>query len=58
MSVLAKANSNLTDRSTAIKVKGKVKVTLRLAVYCQSIRLDAKPLDASRPGIFSTEPLR
>jgi hypothetical protein len=29
------------------KVKVKVKVTLRLAVYCQSVRLHSKPLDAT-----------
>jgi hypothetical protein len=37
----------------------KVKVTLRLAVYCQSVHLGAKPLQAHNQRYFSsTEPLQ
>jgi hypothetical protein len=45
---------------TLIKVKVEVKVTstLWLAVYCQSVRLGAKPLEVHDQRFFSTEPLR
>jgi hypothetical protein len=36
----------------------KVKITLRLAVYRQSVRLGAKPHEAEEQSFFSTEPLR
>jgi hypothetical protein len=41
-----------------IKVKVKIKVTLRLAVYCQSVCLGIKPLETHNQRFFSpTEPL-
>jgi hypothetical protein len=36
-----------------VSVRVRVRVTLRLAVYCQSVRLGIKPLEIS-----ATEPLR
>jgi hypothetical protein len=43
----------------AAKVKVKVRVTLRLAVYRQSLRLGAKLLEAQdQRFFFATEPLR
>jgi hypothetical protein len=49
----------VTIVSSHVKVKDKVKVTSRLAVYRQSVRLGVKPLD-TRDHIFfiSTELLR
>jgi hypothetical protein len=41
--------------SLSQKVKFKVQITLRLAVYRQSVRLGVKPHDQ---GLFSTEPSR
>jgi hypothetical protein len=35
-----------------LKVKDKVKVTLRLAVYRQSVRLDVKPLETHDQTFF------
>jgi hypothetical protein len=49
----------LTNCSTAfLKLKVKVKITLRLAVYCQSVRLVINPLENHDQTCFSTEPLR
>jgi hypothetical protein len=41
-----------------IKAKVKVKITLRLAVYRQSIRLGARPLKAHKQRFFPAELLR
>jgi hypothetical protein len=35
-----------------------VRVTLRLADYCQSVHLGIKPLDTHDQRFFSTEPLQ
>jgi hypothetical protein len=40
------------------KVKVKDKVTLRLAVYRQSVRLGVKPLEDDAQIFFPTEPLQ
>jgi hypothetical protein len=41
-----------------VKVKVIVRVTLRLAVYLQSVRLGAKPLEDHHQRFFLTEPFR
>jgi hypothetical protein len=49
--------SNQPLRGNSLKnVKIKVKVTLRLAVYRQSIRLGIKPLETHDQRFFLTEP--
>jgi hypothetical protein len=40
------------------EVKVIVKVTLRLAVYCQSVPLGVKPLETHEYRNFPSEPLR
>jgi hypothetical protein len=37
--------SQIRDSPNLVKVEVKVKVNLRLAVYCQSVRLGVKPLE-------------
>jgi hypothetical protein len=39
------------------KVKVKVRITLRMAVYLQSVRLGVKPLETHGQKFFKTEPL-
>jgi hypothetical protein len=42
--------------TTGFKVKVKIKVTLRLAVYHQSVRLDIKPLETQDQRFFQLNP--
>jgi hypothetical protein len=41
----------------SMRLLTKVKVTLRLAVYSQSVRLSAKPLEADDQSFFLLQPL-
>jgi hypothetical protein len=47
-----------THSTTQVKVKFKVKVTLRFAIYRQSVRLGVNPLETQDPRLFSTETSR
>jgi hypothetical protein len=53
-------NSTLNRQLTKywVKIKVRVKVTLRLAVYCHSLRLGVKLLENQTRVFLSAEPLR
>jgi hypothetical protein len=58
--IMSTAPDDKGDRCNFKKAKVKVKVTLWLAVYLQSVHLGVKPLEthSQRSFIFSTESLR
>jgi hypothetical protein len=50
--------ADLNHWTIFFEVQVKIRVTLRLAVYRQSVPLGAKPLETHDQRFFSTEPLR
>jgi hypothetical protein len=58
LQLLCSRRCPLANTRTTDSFKVEVKVTLRLAVYCQSVHLDAKPLEDEDQRFFSTGTLR